>query len=112
MTLLLQVMLIVCSILNFLYTIYQIRKSKLNINDSIFSICFSILLVLMSLFPQVIVWISEKLGFYSASNFVLVFIVFILIVQILKLQTKVSVLSEKLKALNHFIAIEKHDENK
>lgn len=112
MTLVLQWMLIIFSILNFCYTIYQIRKSKLNIDDSIFSICFSFILVFMSLFPKVIMELAVKLGFYSASNFVLVFIVFLLILQILKLQTKLSLMNEKLKTLNQAIALENHKERK
>lgn len=108
MTVLLQGMLICFSVLYFCYTIYQIRKSKLNIDDSIFSICFSFILIFMSLFPKVIMNLSAKLGFYSASNFVLVFIVFLLILQILKLQTKLSLVNEKLKTLNQAIAIENH----
>lgn len=112
MTVLLQWMLIFFSILNFCYTIYQIRKSKLNIDDSIFSICFSFILVFMSLFPKVIMELSAKLGFYSASNFVLVFIVFLLILQVLKLQTKLSLMNEKLKTLNQVIALESHKNRK
>lgn len=108
MTLLLQGMLIFFSLCYFCYTIYSIRKSSLNIDDSIFSICFSILLILMSLFPKVIMKIAVKLGFYSASNFVLVFIVFLLILQILKLQTKLSLVQEKLKTLNQAIALQEN----
>ena len=112
MTVLLQVMLICFSIFYFCYTIYQIRKSKLNIDDSIFPICFSFILVFMSLFPKVIMDIAVTLGFYSASNFVLVFIVFLLIIQILKLQTKLSLVNEKLKTLNQAIALESHNMRK
>ncbi len=112
MTILLQSMLILFSILNLCYTIYQIRKSKLHIDDSIFTICFSFILILMSIFPGVVTFVSNMLGFYSASNFVLVFIVFLLILQILKLQTKISVMNEKLKTLNQVYAIEDLEKRK
>lgn len=108
MTVLLQVMLIIFSFLNLFYTIFQIRKSHLTIDDAIFSICFSFILIFMSLFPQVIMDLSAAFGFYSASNFVLVFIVFLLIIQTLKLQTRLSNVNEKLKTLNQAIALKEN----
>ncbi len=112
MTVLLQFMLILFSILNLVYTIYQIRKSKLNIDDAIFTICFSFILILMSVFPGAVTLVSNALGFYSASNFVLVFIVFLLIIQILKLQTKISLMNEKLKTLNQVYALDDFEKRK
>ena len=111
MSVTLRVLLIVFSILYFGYTVYQVRKSELNIDDAIFPILFSLICVFMSLFPKLIAYIATKLGFVSMSNFVIVFFVFMLSVYNIKLLTKYSKLNEKVKNLNHEIAL-KQKENK
>lgn len=112
MSITLRVLLIVFSLLYFGYTIYQIRKSTLNIEDAIFPIIFSLICVFMSIFTKFVTVISQKLGFISVTNFVIVFLVFILSLYNLKLLTKFSKLNEKVKNINHEIALrEKEDEN-
>ena len=112
MSITLRVLLIVFSLLYFGYTIYQIRKSALNIEDAIFPIIFSLLCVFMSVFTNLIAYVAGKLGFISVSNFVIVFIVFILSLYNIKLLTKYSKLSEKVKNLNHHIALEEKENGK
>lgn len=109
MTIGFQLLLIIVSVLNFVYTMMQIRKSKLNIDDAIYLILFSLILLFMSLFPGAVTALSKLLGFISTSNFVFVFIIFIQYVILLKLQIKVSVLSEKTKSLNQALGLLKKD---
>ncbi len=111
MGIVLRIILIFFSLLYFGYTVLQIRRSHLNIEDAIFPIVFSLLCILMSIFTKVVSFISMKLGFISVSNFVLVFIIAVLSIYNLKLIVKFSYLKEKLKSLNHSIAlIEKEKE--
>lgn len=112
MSITLRILLIIFSLLYFGYTIYQIRKSTLNIEDAIFPIAFSLICIFMSLFFKLVVFISNKLGFISTSNFVIVFIVFVLSIYNIKLLTKYSKLNEKVKNLNHYIAIEEKKNRK
>lgn len=112
MSLTLKVLLVIFSILYFGYTVYQIRVASLNIEDAIFPVVFSFICVFMSIFPDVIVFISNKLGFISASNFVIVFIIFFLSLYNLKLLTKYSKLNEKVKKINHFIALSEKENKK
>lgn len=112
MSITLRVLLIAFSLLYFGYTIYQIRKSTLNIEDAIFPILFSLMCVFMSIFTKLITFISQKLGFISVTNFVIVFFIFVLSVYNLKLLVRYSKLNEKVKNINHEIALrEKEDEN-
>lgn len=112
MSLTLRVLLIVFSVLYFGYTIYQIRKANLNIEDAIFPILFSLICVFMSIFIKTVTFISNKLGFISVTNFVIVFIIFIISIYVLKLLTKYSKLNEKVKNMNHEIALkDKEDKN-
>lgn len=112
MNITLRILLLIISILYFGYTIYKIRKASLNIEDAIFPIVFSLLCIFMSIFTQVITFISNKLGFISVSNFVLVFVILILSIYNLKIVTKYSKLNENVKKLNHYIALKEKEYKK
>lgn len=111
MSITLRILLIVFSLLYFGYTIYQIRKSSLNVEEAIFPIIFSLICIFMSVFTHLVAFISRKLGFISTSNFVIVFIILILSIYNLKLLTKISKLNEKVKNINHEIALKEKDSN-
>lgn len=111
MSIKLRILLIVFSLLYFGYTIYQIRKSSLNVEEAIFSIIFSLICIFMSVFTKLVTYISKWLGFISTSNFVIVFIILILSIYNLKLLTKISKLNEKVKNINHEIALKEKDNN-
>ena len=53
MTLSLKVVLIVISILTCFYIARKLRKSQMNINDTVFWIFFALVLVLLSVFPGI-----------------------------------------------------------
>ena len=78
MTLSLKVVLIVISILTCFYIARKLRKSQMNINDTVFWIFFAIVLVLLSVFPGIASWGAVGLliialipimctGFFNAS---------------------------------------------
>lgn len=112
MNITLRILLILFSILYFAYIIYQVRKAKLNIEDAIFPISFSLLCIIMSIFTKTISYIAVKIGFISVSNFVLVFVILILSIYNLKLILKFSKLSEMIKNLNHYIALQEKETKK
>lgn len=112
MNITLRVLLMIFSLLYFGYTIYQVRKASLNIEDAIFPIIFSLLCIFMSIFTKFITYISDKLGFMSVSNFVLVFVILVLSIYNLKIVTKYSKLNENVKKLNHFIALNEKENKK
>ena len=85
MNITLRILLLFFSILYFGYTIFKVRKASLNIEDAIFPIVFSLLCVFMSIFTKFITYISDKLGFMSVSNFVLVFVILVLSIYNLKI---------------------------
>ena len=66
MTLSLKVVLIVISILTCFYIARKLRKSQMNINDTVFWIFFAIVLVLLSVFPGIASWGADVLGFQLA----------------------------------------------
>ena len=62
-------LLIIGSVLFGIYVLRKIRYSKFKIDDSIFWICFSFILILISIFPGVLTVGAKKLGVISPVNF-------------------------------------------
>lgn len=62
MTLPLRITLFAASLLTFGYMTVKIRDSKMRLEDSLFWFCFSALLLLVSIFPQVFFWLSNLVG--------------------------------------------------
>lgn len=112
MSLTLRIILILCSILSFILCISRIKQSKLKINNSVLWMLGSVLLVLMSIFSEGVKWISDKLGFIAPVNFVFLFIITFLLVQTFIYNIRISLLNEKIKELNHHIALKEYEERK
>lgn len=113
MSLTLRVILVVCSILAFILVVRKIKQSKLKVKDCIIWIIGSILLIFMSIFSNVVTWVSEQLGFMAPVNFVFFVMIVFLLVEAFTHNMTVSLLNEKIKNLNHYIALkEKEEQNK
>ena len=107
----LQLVLIVASLLTFIYVIGRIRKHQLNIDDSIVWIIWSIVLLILSIFPGLSHTISDFLGFESTSNFILTGFVFLLYIMVFFQNIRISELKEKNKKLIQRLSIVKKDED-
>ena len=105
MTLTLQCVFLVVSILTFVFAVYKVRKAQLQIVDAVSWLIGAGLLIVLSLFPHIVMWTAEQLGFYSASNFILTMFIFFLLVIVFMQNIKLSMLNEKVKNLNHDIAL-------
>ena len=111
MSLTLRVILIVCSILAFILVVRKIKQSKLKVKDCIIWIIGSILLIFMSIFSNVVTWVSEQLGFMAPVNFVFLVIIGFLLIQSFVDNIRISALNEKIKDLNHYIALKEKERN-
>ena len=107
MTLPLRITLFAASLLTFGYMTVKIRDSKMRLEDSLFWFCFSALLLLASIFPQVFFWLSNLVGTMAPSNFVFLFFIFILLIVCFRLSVRLSQLDTKLRELTQQLAIEK-----
>lgn len=101
----LRITLIVTAVLTFYWTMNKIRKSQIRIQDSIFWIITSGIIVLISLFPYIPIKCSELLGVQSPSNFVFLCMIFILLVNQFGMCIKVSQMGNKINILVQEIAI-------
>ncbi|MEG2930914.1 MAG: DUF2304 domain-containing protein [Ruthenibacterium sp.] len=102
-----RVLRVVGSVLTFWFILRYIRKSKVRIEDTFFWIFFSVVLVLLSFFPNLAVWASETLKIMSPINFVFILIIFILIVKQFFLSMKLSQLEIRTAALAQQLAIDR-----
>ena len=77
MSIMLRTALIVISLLTLWYTARKIRKSQLQIEDSIFWMAFPAALVILSVFPGIATWAAKMLGVQSPVNFIFLAVIFI-----------------------------------
>ena len=105
MSITLRIVLVCMSVLSVVYTLKKIRKAQLNIDDSIYWIGVSVLLLVMSVFPQLVMWGSKLLGFMSPSNFVFVVMTFVVIVKLFQVAVDLSIAKQRLNLLIQNIAL-------
>lgn len=109
MSVTLRIILIVSSLISCFLCIKRIKQSKLKVENSIVWMIGSIVLILMSIFDNAVEWLAGKLGFMSPVNFVFLIVVGFLLIQTFINNIKISILNEKIKDLNHYIALEEHE---
>lgn len=109
MTITLRVLLIVASLFSCILCIIRIKQSKLKVENSVIWLIGSIVLILMSIFYNLIEWISNKLGFIAPVNFVFSVIIVFLLIQTFIDNLRISLLNEKIKDLDHYIALKEYE---
>lgn len=100
------VTLIVACAITAIFVLRKIKKSQFKIGDTLYWLFFSLFLLLMSIFPKAVFWISDLIGFESPSNFIFVIIIFLLLVKIFLLDARVSKNEDKLTKLSQRYAID------
>ena len=110
MTIWFQIVLIFVSIMTCAFILRSIRKSQVQINDAIFWVFFSLILLVFSIFPGLAEAIASALGIVSAVNFIFLFVIFLLLIN--QFPLRLSKLDTKFKNLVQTIALREKDENK
>ena len=105
MTLALRIVLISASVFVSFYALGKIRKAQLNIDDAFYWIFFSVLLLVMSIFPVIPYYLSMWIGIESPSNFVFLFMIFMLLARLFTNSIELSVQKRRLNNLIQKIAI-------
>ena len=102
-------LLMLVSLAAFAYVIRQIRRSRMQIEDTVFWVLFSLAILLLSLFPGVAIWASELLGIMSPANFVFLGFLFITIAQLFRLSVRLSRLDHKVRTLTQELALKEYE---
>lgn len=109
MSIMLRVCLITASVMTMIMMMHKIRKSKVQIEDALFWVLFSFILILFSLFPGLAYLLSDLVGTEAPSNFIFLLVIFLLLVKVFVLSVRISQLETKVKDLVQQIAIDKKD---
>ncbi len=112
MSLTLRIFLIACSLLSFIFCIKRIKQAKMKITNSVIWMLGSLALVIMAIFDKAVAWISTKLGFIAPVNFVFLVLIGALLVEVFVQNIRITELNEKIKDLNHYIALKEIEEKK
>ncbi|MBO5477507.1 MAG: DUF2304 domain-containing protein [Clostridia bacterium] len=112
MSITLRIILLIGSIVSFFLCVKKIKQAKLKVENSIIWMIGSLILVLMSIFSDGVAWLATKLGFMASVNFVFFIIIFFLLIQVFIDNLRISELNEKIKNLNHYIALKENKEEK
>lgn len=114
MSLTLRFILFMVSLLNCAYALRRIRKSQMQIDDALFWIVISIVLVIISVFPEIGVFFANLIGVESPVNAVFLSVIFLLLIKNFSLSVQVSQLNQKIRIISQAMAfhnIYKHGEN-
>lgn len=101
--------LIIVSVITMAYMLRKIRQSKLQIEDTMFWVFFSAVLVVFSLFPQAADACARAIGVYSTANFLFVSVIFLLLVKLFGMTLHLSQLESRQKELVQKMALEQKE---
>lgn len=108
MSVILRIALIVVSLLTVVWILRKIRKSQIKMQDSIWWIALSVILLVMAIFPQIVYWFTNSMNIQSPANGVFLVIIFALMMKVFSLSLKISQLEEKISTLAQEVGIRTH----
>lgn len=109
MTLTLRALLIFFAALVFFFVIRKLKRSQMRVLDSMFWLLFSLSFVIFGIFPEIVLFISSELGFVSASNFVFLYVIAVLVVRDFSNCLRLSKQEERINGLAQSIALDSDD---
>lgn len=101
----LRVILITGSVLTVAFMLQRIRVAKAQIRDTITWILFSLVLLVISIFPGIAEWASRVIGIQSPINFVYLVIIFILLLKLFSSSMRISQLDARVDTLAQKLAL-------
>lgn len=100
-----RIILILASLFTATLILRRIRKSKARIEDSVFWIILSGIILLISLFPGIADAVTGALHIYLTTNFLFTFFIFLLLMKLFTLSIEVSQLKSKVEKLTQEAAL-------
>ena len=106
MTVMLRVALIFVSVFTMTFMMRKIRQAKMEIEAALFWVIMALMLVVFAVFPSVADFCARLLGIYATTNFLFLFMIFLLIVKLFSMTVHISQL-ESQRELIQKMALEK-----
>lgn len=99
MSLMVRILCLAGAAITFIFITTNIRKKRIQIEDSLFWILLAAALLIIAIFPQLASAISQLLGFLSPSNLVFASVIAILLAKMFSLTTELSTLKHRVNEL-------------
>ncbi len=90
----------------------QVKKQKILVEDAVFWVIVAVVFVVIAIFPDIAINLAYALGFMSASNFVYLVIIALLLWKAFTNSAEISRLRTKVNELAQEIALSKLDDHK
>ena len=101
----LRALLIIGAVLALVMVGHQVKKSRILVEDAVFWVVLSAILVLLAMFPDVAINMAYSLGFMSASNFIYLIVIVLLLWKVFTNSSEISRLKAKVNELAQEIAL-------
>ena len=105
----LRVLLVLGAVMSLAVVGRQVSKSKILVEDAVFWCVLAAILVLLALFPDPVIRLAASLGFMSASNFVYLVVIVLLLWKAFTTSAEVSRLKTKVNELAQEMALDRLD---
>lgn len=96
---------IILGVLLIIYILYVVVKNKFNVVESVFWIIGAILILVLSIFPQIIVTLANMLGVYYPPSLLFLLVAVFLLVINFRNSNKIAKQNEMIMFLGQEIAI-------
>lgn len=97
--------LILCAGFLLILVIRRLKRSQMQVLDSVFWLALALVFVAMAVAPQMAFALSEFFGFESPSNFVFLVVISILLMRNFSVTSQVAALRRKVNALSQELAL-------
>ena len=87
------------------YVLRRVQQARVQIEDTIYWLALSAVLLLVAVFPGIAYWVSDLLGFVSPINCVYLIVIFLLLARQFVLSIRVSQLDSRLRILTERVAL-------
>lgn len=101
----LRILLLLGAVITVVWILRKIRKLKVKMEDAIFWLAFSLVLLVFAAFPQIAFWLSHVMGIESPANLVFLMIICLLLEKIFTLSMITSQLEDKVSVLSAEVAL-------
>ncbi|MCR5624749.1 MAG: DUF2304 domain-containing protein [Lachnospiraceae bacterium] len=105
MSVCLRVLLVVVSVFATIYAVRKIRQSQMKIENAIYWFSLAIMILILSIFPQIAVGLGSLIGIKSTVNFVYLVMIFLLFSKVFAMSMKNAQLEYKTNVLAEELAI-------
>ena len=107
MDIVLRAVLIIVSVIATRELLVRIRKSRMQIEDSVFWVLLAFLCILLAVFPRILYFFTDLLNMRSPANLLFLFMIAMLLYKCFQMSMHISVLEERIRTLAQDQALKK-----